>query len=309
MRGYLPGPRWWGSDPRLERVTQGELHIAHIAARAADLAEVAGLDVRIRIAPVRVVREVEGFKTELEIVVLVVGHFEVLQAGEIPADERGSDERIAPDVAVGAAGLHRKGRRVEGVFGGDSGNLRILAGGIRTIEEGTGVRRIGTVDHRDREARLDGEDRTQLPAARNRVQEAVRDIELATLAEREVVQTGRNEAVRGVEAGQRPFALTAAAVLGEQHVATLIPDGRRRIDRLRPGVRHDGREARGVALGELAAERVVVRLAAVVHQLNAAELGERRTRAFSESDDTAGSTGMVSFTARRPSRRRETEPM
>src|ERR1044071_2453685 len=87
--------------PRSETVLQRELQLPHADARAGDHAETAaGGDVRVRIVPVRMVRKIEGFETELELV--PVREHEVFVHGKIHADNARRHQGVAAGIAVRA---------------------------------------------------------------------------------------------------------------------------------------------------------------------------------------------------------------
>src|SRR6185295_10332812 len=96
---------------------------------------------------------------------------------------------------------------------------RILPGdNVRTILAAAGVRSVGADVRRSREATRRVDDRADLPAAEDRRADALLHERLA-VAERQLVENRRDEAVPDVEHGQAPFALEAEAVLREQRVA------------------------------------------------------------------------------------------
>src|SRR5207302_861069 len=72
--------------PFLEAVLQRELQLTHAKARASDHPEArAGGNIGVRVVPVRMVREVERFKPELQLMPL--GELEVLVHREIETDD------------------------------------------------------------------------------------------------------------------------------------------------------------------------------------------------------------------------------
>ena len=123
---------------------------------------------------------------------------------------------------------------------------------------------------------LQRHDRTHLPATEHSVCDAVFDGKPLPFADWEFPGAGGGEAMPGVERRAGVLTSAAVAVLGEQRVAALVADGGSGIERLSVGVGGQEGQAAREALRYFDAERVVVTGAAVVDELDTAEVGERR---------------------------------
>src|SRR4029450_9961286 len=101
----------------------------------------------------------------------------------------------------------------------------------------------------DGEAALQGDDRTHLPVAYDRIGEFVFDVDALSFADRQIPQAGGDKAMAGVKGREAIFALEAIAVQREQRVVALHTDATGHIQRLGVGIRRQQREALAVALG------------------------------------------------------------
>src|ERR1700730_17257053 len=81
-----------------------------------------------------------------------------------------------------------------------------------------------------------------------------------------------------VECRTRAFAGQAIAVLGGQRVEALVADSACRVDRLCPGVRTDDAETPMESPRGFDTQRIVIAVATVLHILDIAKSGPRRSR-------------------------------
>src|SRR5262249_7585909 len=124
-----------------------------------------------------------------------------------------------------------------------------------------GVTLILTIEDRDGEARLQGNDRTHLPSSDNGVDETAVIQKGLALAERQFIKERRHKAL--VSAKARGCAITGDAklILRELLVAGRHADPAASIDRFRPGVAHQIRKPRAETPLKLRRQRVVLGLA------------------------------------------------
>src|SRR5579884_1245117 len=196
---------------RSENQLQAELQLAHRGPRAADYSEVASawnriagtiepvaIEARVRVAPVRMIGEIERLKAELE--VLAFSEIKIFESREIPGDQTWSDQSVAPDVAPGAERLQREGSDVEPLSGPPLPPIQghLLAGGVGAIGAGPCVRTVYARGDGERKARRDREDAADLPAAQQCARNSVVQ-ELPALAEGQVVQHGSHKPVARIE--------------------------------------------------------------------------------------------------------------
>src|SRR5262249_35125409 len=110
---------------------------------------------QFRSSEVRMVREVERFEAELNLVTFA--NPKVLHRGEIPRDQAGADHGVAADVAERAEGLEHECRRVEEAVRVllASRQCHLRPGGVGAVSHGKlRLRLVGPGPDREGEAAL-----------------------------------------------------------------------------------------------------------------------------------------------------------
>ncbi len=218
---------------------------------------------------------------------------EVLVSGEIPVEPSGTENRIPSRIAEGIERLEYEGRGVEpsvcgGVIQGDAstGRVRPVIRDIRigAIDTGRGVHReSGSPCH----------DGTKLPSAHHSIQKSIADVDASALAERQIVQSRRHQAVAIVKRRESALAALTVSVLPEERVAIGGTDTAGLIDGLRPGVGHQSGNAVGEALGQFRAHGVVVPVAAVLNENKQAEVRIGRAAGYGSGTWNRGAHAAV----------------
>src|SRR5216684_942993 len=193
---------------------------------------------------------------------LSLGEFEILNKGGIHDEDPWPDQGVAAHVSEGSEYLGSKCAHVEEVFRGllTSRQHRINSGDcVRAIEARADVGCIASIcADREWKACLIGHDGSKLPTTGNRIQSAVLNIEVASFANRDVVEYRIDEPMRSIKDGERTLATQAVTVLRKKRVAIVCADGTRFINRLRPRVGNQGGEAAAVSFRQFSRETVIV---------------------------------------------------
>src|SRR5258708_4719048 len=192
------------------------------------------------------VHRIECLPTKLQH--LSLGEFEILNKGGIHDEDPWPDQGVAAHVSEGSEYLGSKCAHVEEVFRGllTSRQHRINSGDcVRAIEARADVGCIARIcADREWKACLIRHDGSKLPTTGNRIQSAVLNIEVASFANRDVVEYRIDEPMGGIKDGQRALAAQAITVLRKERVAVVCADGTQFINRLRPGIgNHPGESA------------------------------------------------------------------
>src|SRR5215472_9738036 len=249
------------SRQALEDVLERELHLSHAPVRRSNASIVGAGDSRIRQPPRRVIQEVERLPTELQLVAFLDA--KILVRGEVPVEAARTQHRIPARIAELVDRLQDKCPGVEPLVRGRMFESNGLAGRVGTVIGDVGVGAIHAVSRVDRKTGSPCDDRTELPATRDAVQEAVPDDQLPAFADRQIVQARHHQAMTIVECRKPPLASLTVTILPEQSVAVGSANAAGLVDGLRPRVRHQRGHAMREALGQLRSHRVVVPVAAV----------------------------------------------
>src|SRR5437588_9209644 len=213
-----------------EHELQAELDFAHRFSGAVDLAVQRTGQGRVRIVPDWIVQNVEPFEPELQ---RPGADAEVPDDRRVDVGDARTEERVSAGVAEGAQRLQHVRIGVEPprdrllIARQD----RILSGDVRTVLSAAGVGPIGSHVRRSRESARFRDDGADLPSAEDRAAEATLQ-ERFPVAERQLVENGRDEAMTHVEHRRPPLAVEAETVLREQRVAIQHPDAASVIRRL-----------------------------------------------------------------------------
>lgn len=108
----------------LERVLGGQLQLASGKRRACDSAFCPRCQIGVRVAEIGVVESVEGVQTDLELVVFVVRHVEVLIDGHIEVLYAGAVQHVAGRVSKEASGRFWPGRDIHPLAADSNGRVR-----------------------------------------------------------------------------------------------------------------------------------------------------------------------------------------
>src|SRR5262245_19473874 len=199
----------------LEHIFQSHLHLAHVGARRADLAEAWRSEGRFRITPVWMVREVEGLEPELDRMSL--RETEILMRGEIPPDNAGRHDRVPSGGAESPEGLKHEGAGVEPAIDSPLVARQIdrFSGRVLTIVAYSRIRLISASNDGLRESALERENRADLPSSQHRVDKAALVHEPPSFTEGQLVEHRRYRPVRYMETGQAALRAEIVAVLGK----------------------------------------------------------------------------------------------
>src|SRR5262245_37933816 len=152
----------------LEVQLEAELQLTHRSARAGNASETGTAQVIIGIAPVRMVRGVEGLEAELQ--GSAFREVEVLQQRRVELDQPRPDHYVPTGGTEGAERLQLKRGGIEPLIGSALIALKVgFADQIRTVKARAGVRAIGSGRYGYREAGLDRQQRAEFPAAQRDV--------------------------------------------------------------------------------------------------------------------------------------------
>src|SRR6266852_3831783 len=169
-----------GRKQFLEVQLQPKLHNARVPSRG-ELTEVAGTEIVADIMELGVVEGVKGFHAEFQTAAACFAEDKAFEQREVPIVAALSSRRVVTQIAEGAQGWKRKGRRIDildPLLFSRHGGLRISdrTGPVRTVSRvrqtivPTGGFTASYTDI-DRYAGLHGDDAGDLPAAQRRFQQ------------------------------------------------------------------------------------------------------------------------------------------